>query len=144
MTAPTIIYRDGPVYISRNTAYCIVLLLPARLVRNKRTGLIAQEIPEHWEQMTMQGRVVRFHTLLEAQEAFELNVVEGMQRGYWLAADIQPYDPKPSDIPYHEWVRGIEQSHAEELGLDPDDLPENQDPSLRKISDEEWLLRGPR
>lgn len=127
--------------ITKSHAYCLLVELPTR--RHFRSGICVGEIARHWERVTHQGRVVRCHTLLEAQEAAQV-LEGGLEQGQWIQIKAEPYSPSGNDIPYHEWVKGISADLARRLGMQVTELPEAQDPSLRTMSDKEWLARGPR
>jgi len=128
--------------ITKTNAYCLLVLLPTRALRTP-AGLIAREIPQHWERVTSNGCVVRCHTLLEAQEATEF-LQGGIDQGQWLATAYDAYSPTRTDLPYHDWIKGIRGDRLNTLGLRESDLPEAHDPSLANMSDEEWLRNGPR
>lgn len=128
--------------ITKDMAHCVMILLPTRPVRSP-SGLILSEIPQHWEQLSSNGCVVRCHTQLEAMEAAQL-MEAGIAAGQFLAVGIAPYDPTPDDLPYHQWVRGERGRKLKSLGLSEADLPEAQDESLAHISDDDWIANGPR
>lgn len=136
-----ILERTKAAPITKSNAYCLLVEIPTR--RQFRSGICVGETPRHWERVTHQGRVVRCHTLLEAQEAAQL-LEGGLEQGQWIQIKAEPYSPTTSDIPYHEWVKGVSADLARKLGMEVTELPEAQDPSLAKMSDEEWLARGPR
>ncbi len=139
----TILWRDNKPYpITKTNAYCVLLLIPTR-VHKTLSGLIVREAPAHWERLTSDGHVVRCHTRYEAEEA-RMKLLAGIEEGQWLKVEIEPYMPTNHDLPYHDWVRGVRGNAMERLGVREDQLPESQDQSLRTLSDEEWLARGPR
>lgn len=128
--------------ITKTNAYCLLVLLPTRLLK-ARSGFIIREVPQHWEMVTSNGCAIRCHTLLEAQEAATF-LATGIQDGHWLAVAYDQYMPKRTDLPYHDWIKGMRGDKLHTLGINPDDLPEAQDPSLTRMSDEDWLRFGPR
>ncbi len=138
----TIITKTRAAPITKTHACCLLVYLPARQVMHK--GLFLREVPAHWERVTSDGRVVRCHTELEAQEAAAL-LYDGIEQGQWLGVSYDTgYMPQDNDLPYYEWVRGIRGNMMRHFGIRSTDLPETQDPSLEAMSDQEWLLRGPR
>lgn len=137
-----IIERNRAAPITKTNAYCLVLLICDRMFTNQ-AGLVVKQVPEHWERATSNGSVIRCHTYLEATEAANL-LQSGIDMGQWKAIRIEAYDPQRDDLPYHDWIRGMRGQRLSALGLTEDDLPETHDPSLAKISDAEWLRRGPR
>lgn len=136
-----VLYKNTATPITKTHACCLLVYLPTRY------GLINgfyREVSAHWEQVTSDGRVVRCHTELEAQEAASL-LAEGIDQGQWLGVSYDPnYDPKPNDLPYYEWVKGIRGNMARHFGIKSADLPESQDTSLQVMSDNDWLTSGPR
>ncbi len=143
MSELTIIWKDNKPYpITKINAYCLVLLLPTRVQRTK-SGIIAREIPQHWERLTSDGHVIRCHTHVEAMEARSL-MWQGVEEGQWLDIQIESYTPTREDLPYYEWVRGTRGAKMRQLGITEEDLPETQDPSLTKLSNEDWIKNGPR
>lgn len=128
--------------ISRNNAWCVLILIPLRVLKAPG-GIILQEFPQHWERLSSDGHVVRCHTQLEAQEAAAL-CAQGIAEGQFLKVTITPYDPIKTDLPYHDWVRGVRGRQLARRGLTESDLPENIDPGLRAMSDADWLAKGPR
>lgn len=139
----TVLYKNRAAPITKNRAYCLVVDVPTRLEPARPGSMIMVERSRHWERVTLHGRVLRCHTELEAQEAAML-IAAGIDNGDFLAVAYTPYDPGQNDISYHEWVQGETRRLSASLGVPYGDLPETQDPSLRQLSDQEWLLGGPR
>ena len=137
-----ILSRNTAAPITKTHACCLLVYLPTRQAMHK--GLFLREVPAHWERVTSDGRVVRCHTELEAQEAVQL-LYEGMAQGQWLGVSYDMgYEPQPNDLPYYEWVRGMRGNMMRHFGIKPTDLPEAHDQSLEEMSDDEWLIGGPR
>lgn len=128
--------------ISRNRAYCLLALIPAR-AGYTASGVYLGETPEHWERITSDGHVVRCHTHVEALNAWDM-MQDYVANGQFKRVEIAQYDPQRSDLPYGQWVRGIRGKLLGKLGISERDLPEEQDPDLQQLSDDEWLARGPR
>lgn len=138
----TILKKDRAYPITKNHAFCLLVFLPVRLVQLPGS-IIVREVGAHWERVTSHGRVVRCHTELEAQEACGV-LMEGISQGQWLKVAYTPYDPTSKDLPYHDWIRGETQRVKRRLGISPGATPEEQDPGLERLSDEEWITKGPR
>lgn len=136
-----VLQKASPPMIKKSEAFCLVIHLPARQLFSAG-GVFLREDPEHWERLTSNGAVVRCHTHYEAEEARNL-IWEGVLQGQWKDVQIEPYDPQPSDLPYHDWIRGKRGERLARLGIPEQALPEEQDPDLIKLSDEEWLTFGP-
>lgn len=142
MSGPIILPEKVKAFISKETAYCLLVELPTRRVATA-SGLYAGEIPRHWERVTSDGHVVRCHTYIEALNAREI-LSDYVEAGQFLRVEIQPYDPSPTDLPYWQWIRGMRGKVLGKLGIREEDLPEHHDPSLTRITDDDWLERGPR
>lgn len=144
-TGLILLSKDSPARITKTNAYCVQILIPTRprFVQVNGGNIIVGETPEHWERLTCDGNVVRCHTEYEAQMALGI-LGEYIEDGQFKSLMYTPYSPTRDDLPFHDWIRGARDRRLNQLGLTAADLPESHDPSLAKLSDDEWIARGPR